>query len=98
MSRENNNTLENTLRGTPLTWWLISHLSIAPIFSIEEIIVILRGSSIAQMREGLWRCSERLSYALAVEAGMCSGTEKVFSTGLWWISVHLDNRVVRSLG
>lgn len=47
---------------------------------------------------GLWRCPERLSYALAAESGMCSGTGSVFSTGLWWISVHLDNRVVRSLG
>lgn len=56
-----------------------------------------RGSGLTQMR-GLWRRPERLSYALAVEAGMCSGTETVFSTGLWRISVHLDNRVVRSLG
>lgn len=47
---------------------------------------------------GLWRCPVRLSYALAAESGMCSGTGSVFSTGLWWISVHLDNRVVRSLG
>lgn len=50
------------------------------------------------MRDGLCRCPERLSYAFAVESGMCSGTESVFSTGLWWISVHLDNRVVHSLG
>lgn len=50
-----------------------------------------------QMR-GLWRCPERLSFALAVESGMCPGTQTLFSTGLWWIIVHLDNRVVRSLG
>lgn len=60
-------------------------------------MVGLRGSGLTQMR-GLWRCPERLSYALAVESGMCSGTETVFSTGLWRISVHLDNRVGRSLG
>lgn len=99
MFRENNNkhTRKHIKRYT-ITCWPISHLSIILIFSIEEIIVSIRGSSLTQMREGLWRCSERLGYALAVESGMCSGTEKVFSTGLWWISVHLDNRVVRSLG
>lgn len=60
-------------------------------------MVGLWGSGLTQMR-GLWKCPESLSYALAVETGMCSGTETVFSTGLWRISVHLDNRVVRSLG
>lgn len=62
-----------------------------------EIKAGLLGWKRTQMR-GLWRCPERLSYALAAESGMCSGTGSVFSTGLWWISVHLDNRVVRSLG
>lgn len=60
-------------------------------------MVGLWGSGLTQMR-GLWRCPERLSYALAVESGMCSGTETVFSTGLWRISVRLDKRAVRSLG
>lgn len=62
-----------------------------------EIKAGLLGWKRTQMR-GLWRCPVRLSYALAAESGMCSGTGSVFSTGLWWISVHLDNRVVRSLG
>lgn len=66
-------------------------------FTTEAIMVAFWGSGLTQMG-GLWRCPERLSYALAVESGMCSGTETVFSTGRWWISVHLDNGVVRSLG
>lgn len=50
------------------------------------------------MRECLWRSPERLSYEVAVESSMCPGTESVLSTGLWKISVHLDNRVLPSLG
>lgn len=64
---------------------LISHFSNKQtqfLFFMEEIMVGLRGCSLTEMREGLWRCPERLSYALAVESGMCSGTESVFSTGL----------------
>lgn len=41
----------------------------------------LSGSSLTQMR-GLWRCPERLSYALAVESGMCSGTARILNRTL----------------
>jgi len=50
------------------------------------------------MREDLCRSPGKLSYAFIVDSAMCIGTESVLSTGLWWISVHLDNRVVHSLG
>lgn len=73
-------------------WWFFFKF-----YFIEEIMAGLWGCSRTEMR-GLWRCPQWLSYALAGESGLCSGTETVFSTGLWWISVHLDNRGVRSLG
>lgn len=89
--------IRNTTEYTPLFHSFLLQRCNNEFFKTVEIMVGLGGSGLTQMR-GLWRCPERLSYALAVESGMCSGTETVFSTGLRRISVHLDNRVVRSLG
>lgn len=89
--------IRNTTEYTPLFHSFLLERHNNEFFKTVEIMLGLGGSGLTQMR-GLWRCPERLSYALAVESGMCSGTETVFSTGLWRISVHLDNRVVRSLG
>lgn len=91
------NLISNTTEYTPLFHSFLSQWRDNEFFKTVDRMVGLGGSGLTQMR-GLWRCPERLSYALAVESGMCSGTETVFSTGLRRISVHLDNRVVRSLG
>lgn len=89
--------ISNTTEYTPEFHSFLLQWRDNEFFKTVDRTVGLGGSGRTQMR-GLWRCPERLSYALAVESGMCSGTETVFSTGLRRISVHLDNRVVRSLG
>lgn len=48
--------------------------------------------------EGLWRCLERLKYALVLQAGTCFGIEHVFSTGQPRISVRLDQQCRPQLG
>lgn len=61
------------------------------IFQIFEVIVHSNSN-----REGL--SPGKLRKAFAVRTGMCSGTEHVFSTGFWWISVHLDDSAFHSMG